>query len=139
MNIENDKYSRYEEIEVRLNKLDERSTESNELTFKTFTQVKEQMTRVLQSIEEDRQKYESSFETRTQHISMLEFKLLERFESETQERKEMEKRLYGLTDDRYGVLRNELYKETKNRNESIDNFTFYLEVRSIDNLLVRST
>jgi hypothetical protein len=98
------------------------------MTFKTFTQMKEQMTRVLQTIEEDRQKYESDFESRTQHISMLEFKLLERFESEHQERKDMEKRLSNLVDDRYGVLRNELSRESKNRNESIDNFTFYLEV-----------
>jgi hypothetical protein len=86
------------------------------------------MTKILQSIEEDRQTYEASFEARTQHISMLEFKLLERFDSEAQERKEMEKRLFNLVDDRYGVLRSELGRENKNRNESIDNFTFYLEV-----------
>jgi hypothetical protein len=128
MNIENDKYNRYEEIEVRLSNLDEKSNEGNEMSFKTFTQVKEQMTRILQSIEEDRQKYEATFEARTQHISMLEFKLLERFEGEAQERKDMEKRLFNLVDDRYGILRSELSKENKNRGESIDNFTFYLEV-----------
>jgi hypothetical protein len=128
MNIENDKYNRYEEIEVRLNTLDERSSEANETSFKTFTQVKDQMTRIMQTIEEDRQKYEASFEARTQHISMLEFKLLERFDAEGQERKDMEKRLFNLVDDRYGLLRSELSRENKNRNESIDNFTFYLEV-----------
>jgi hypothetical protein len=101
--------------------------------------MKEQMTRVLSTIEEDRQKYEADFETRTQHISMLEFKLLERFEVESQERKDMEKRLISLVDDRHGILRNELYRETKNRNESIDNFTFYLEVNLQTNALVGST
>lgn len=30
-------------------------------------------------------------------------------------------------DEKYGILRNELNKEAKNRNESIENFTFYLE------------
>jgi hypothetical protein len=59
---------------------------------------------------------------------MLEFKLMERFDSENQERKDMERRLIGLIDEKYGVLKNELSKEGKNRNESIENFTFYLEV-----------
>ena len=58
---------------------------------------------------------------------MLEFKLMERFDNESQERKEMEKRLIAQIDDRYSVLKNELAKETKNRNESVENFTFYLE------------
>jgi hypothetical protein len=63
---------------------------------------------------------------------MLEFKLLERFEAEASERKDMEKRLLNQVDDRYGILRSEVNKENKNRNESIDNFTFYLEVREIN-------
>ena len=58
---------------------------------------------------------------------MLEFKLMERFDSESQERKDMEKRLLTLIDERHSILKNELSKETKNRNESIENFTFYLE------------
>jgi hypothetical protein len=128
LNIEADKYSKYEEIEVRLNNLDERSIESNETNFKTFSTIKEQITKIIQSIEEDKQKYESTFESRTQHITLLEFKLMERFDQESQDRKDMEKRVSALIDERYGILRNELSKESKNRNESIENFTFYLEV-----------
>ena len=59
---------------------------------------------------------------------MLEFKLMEKFDFENQERKDMERRLIGLVDEKYGVLKNELLKEAKNRNESVENFTFYLEV-----------
>ena len=127
MNIESDKYNKFEDIEVRINKLDEKNSETNEMTFKTFSQIKEQMMKIIQSIEEDKQNYESSFESRTQAISMLEFKLLEKFDQESSERKDMEKRLLNQIDDKYGILRNELSKEVKNRNESIDNFTFYLE------------
>ena len=58
---------------------------------------------------------------------MLEFKLMERFDSESQERKDMDKRLSTLIDEKHSVLKNELCKESKNRNESIENFTFYLE------------
>ncbi len=127
MNIESEKYNKFEDIEVRINKLDEKNSETNEMTFKTFSQIKDQMMKIIQSIEEDKQNYESTFESRTQVISMLEFKLLERFDQESTERKEMEKRLLNQIDDKYGILRNELSKEVKNRNESIDNFTFYLE------------
>lgn len=127
MNIESDKYNKFEDIEVRINKLDEKNSETNEMTFKTFSQIKDQMMKIIQSIEEDKQNYEASFESRTQTISMLEFKLLEKFDQESSERKEMEKRLLNQIDDKYGILRNELSKEVKNRNESIDNFTFYLE------------
>ena len=39
----------------------------------------------------------------------------------------MEKRMLGAVEERYSVLKHELAKESKNRNESIENFTFYLE------------
>jgi len=93
--------------------------------------MKEQISRIIQMIEEDKQKYESSFENRTQHVTLLEFKLMEKFDSETQERKDMERRLASLVDDRFSILRNELNKEARNRNESVENFTFYLEVIQI--------
>ena len=127
LNIENDKYSKYEEVEVRIANLDEKNIETNELTFKTFNQIKEQITSIIQNIEEDRQKFEATYESRTQYISALEFKLMKRFEGESTERKEMEKRLYGQIDDRFNILKNELYKEEKNRTESVENFKFYLE------------
>jgi hypothetical protein len=110
-----------------LNNIDEGNIEDNEINFKVFSQVKEQVTKIIQSIEEDKQKYESSYENRTQYITMLEFKLMEKFDYESQERKDMERRLNSLIDERYGILRNELSKESKNRNESVENFTFYLE------------
>jgi hypothetical protein len=88
---------------------------------------KETIARIVQNIEEDRQKYESSYENRTQYITMLEFKLMERFDADTQERKDMEKRMLGAVEERYSVLKHELAKESKNRNESVENFTFYLE------------
>lgn len=127
LNIENDKYSKYEEVEQRIVHLDEANIGSNEMTFKAFNQSKEQIAQLIQCIEEDRQKFESSYESRNQFVSNLEFKLMQRFESESSERKEMEKRLYGQIDERFNILKNELFKEEKNRNESIENFKFYLE------------
>jgi hypothetical protein len=107
--------------------MEERHLEVNEINFKNFSAVKEQISKIIQSIEEDKQKYESSYESRTQYITMMEFKLMERFDSESQERKDMERRLLGVVDEKHSILRNELAKEAKNRNESVENFTFYLE------------
>ena len=127
LSIENDKYSKYEEIEVRLADLDEKVIETNEANFKTFNQTKEQISKIIQQIEEDRQKFDATHEARTQYLSQLEFKLMQRFEDEANQRKEMEGRLTSQIDDRFNVLKNELYKEEKNRNESVENFKFYLE------------
>lgn len=112
---------------MRVNNIEEKSTETNEKNFKTFSALKEHIGRIIQTIEEDRQKYESSYENRTQYITMLEFKLMERFDAESQERKDMEKRMFGAVDERFSILKHELSKESKNRNESVENFTFYLE------------
>ena len=46
---------------------------------------------------------------------MLEFKLMERFDAESQERRDMEKRMLGTVDERFSILKNELSKESKNK------------------------
>jgi CRISPR/Cas system-associated protein Csx1 len=71
-------------VEVRINNVDEKALEYNETTFKTFNVVKDQISKIIKSIEEDKQKYESSYENRTQYLRMLEFKILERFDGELQ-------------------------------------------------------
>ena len=53
---------------------------------------------------------------------------MERFDEEGNERKEVERKLISFIEEKYGILRNELSRETKNRNESLENFSFYLEV-----------
>lgn len=78
-------------------------------------------------MEEDRQKFEVAFESKTNYINQLEFKLMENFDTEIQERKELERKLVSIIDEKSGILRSELAKEAKNRNESIENFSIYLE------------
>ena len=63
LNIENDKYSKYEEVEVRIATLEEKAIETNEVNFKTFTQIKDQITSIIQNIEEDRQKFEEKVDS----------------------------------------------------------------------------
>ena len=113
---------------MRVGSIDNRHIESQEQSFKQFNSLKETISKVVKEIEEDRQIFEQNYENRTQYIRMLEFKIMERFEDEAQARSETDRRLVGLVDDRFNVLKYELNKENKNRTDSIENFTFYLEV-----------
>jgi hypothetical protein len=66
---------------------------------------------------------------------MLELRIMERFDEEGNDRKEMERKLLSFIEEKYGILRNELSREIKNRNESLENFSFYLEVQFLKNRL----
>ena len=126
-NITTDKYSKYAEIEGRLGALNDRSEECQNEILKNFNTTKKEIAELIQMIENDRQLFDEAYEARTQYISKLEFKLMEQFNNEQDERKLMCNRLIANIDNKYMILKNELSKEEKNRNESIDNFKNYLE------------
>ena len=127
-NIESEKYNKYEDIESHINRLDEKNNDYNVNVFKNLSLLKEQISKIIKELEEDKQNFETKFENQTQFIRMLELKIMERFDDEGIERKEMERKLLSFVEEKYGVLRNELSRESKNRNESLENFSFYLEV-----------
>lgn len=127
LNIETEKYSKYEDIEIKLNNLNDTHNESSEKNIKAFSVVKEQIAQIIKQIEDDKQEYEHNYENRSNYIRMLEFKIMERFDAESNERKDGERGLMLYIDEKFNILKNELTKESKNRNDSIENFTFYLE------------
>lgn len=127
INIETEKYSKYEEIEVKLNNLGDTHNDANEKNLKAFSVVKEQIAHIIKQLEDDKQEYEHNYENRSNYIRMLEFKIMERFEAESNDRKDGERGLILYIDEKFNILKNELSKEAKNRNDSIENFTFYLE------------
>lgn len=62
-----------------------------------------------------------------QYLHTLEERVVERFEQEAKLRKETERKAILLIDERYNYLVNELNKEAKNRNESLENFHKIIE------------
>ena len=62
-----------------------------------------------------------------QELKNLEQRIQERFEAEMASRREMEKRLLGIVEDRFTALKNDVNKESKNRYESIDHLKNCLE------------
>ena len=125
-NITSEKYSRYAEVEARLSALADKTEESQNEISKNFESTKKEIAELIQMIENDRIAFDESYEARTQYISKLEFKLMEQFNNERDERNAMCNRLISNVDNKYMILKNELAKEEKNRDESIDNFKNYL-------------
>ena len=69
----------------------------------------------------------ASYDEKMQYLHMLEEKVVDRFEQEAKLRKEMERKALLLIEERYSFLINELTKEEKNRNESLENFQKIIE------------
>lgn len=85
------------------------------------------MTRIQKQIEDENTKAESLLESKNHYIKLLEQKIYERFNQESQVREEIGKKLFSIIDDKFNALKNELAKESRNRYESIENLKSYLE------------
>jgi hypothetical protein len=114
-----------------LAKVDAQNNDYNVTIFKHISNLKEQISKIIKDLEEEKQSFETRFETQTQFIRILELKIMERFDEEGNDRKEVERKLFSFVEEKYNILKNELTRETKNRNESLENFSFYLEVDCI--------
>jgi hypothetical protein len=64
-------------------------------------------------------------------MKILETKIFDRFQQESELRKEIERKFSMLIDDKYNSLKMEISKESRNRYESIENLKNYLEVKII--------
>lgn len=62
------------------------------------------------------------YEEKMNYLKVLEEKVVERFEQESKLRKELDRKALLLIEERSNFLLNELGKESKNRNESLENF-----------------
>lgn len=134
--MEEEKSSKFEFLHLKINEVEDRLNEINEQTNKKFVVVKEnvriysniKLIKIQKQIEDDRGKSDALQESKNHFIKILENKIYERFEQESQIRKEIEKKFSSLIDDRYNSLKIEISKESRNRYECIENLKGYLEV-----------
>ncbi len=80
------------------------------------------MNKLFNQIDQQNNSIDSSYDQKMQYLRNLEEKVVERFEQESKLRKELERKAFLLIEERYSFLINELGKEAKNRNESLENF-----------------
>ena len=77
------------------------------------------------------------FDQKTRDLKYLEDKVFERFEIDTLERKDLEKKIVNYLDEKTNNLRIELNRELNNRAESINNLKGCLEVLELVFYLIR--
>lgn len=85
------------------------------------------MNKLFNQIDQQNNSIDSSYDQKMQYLRNLEEKVVERFEQESKLRKELERKAFLLIEERYSFLMNELGKEAKNRNESLENFHKIIE------------
>ena len=78
-------------------------------------------------IDEENQKADNLLESKNHYIKLLEQKITERFNQESQIREEIGKKLLTIIDDKFNALKVEVSKESMNRYECIENLKSYLE------------
>jgi hypothetical protein len=122
INLQNEKLAKLEKIDEALKDTGDKLIDFNEDTTSKFQAVKDQLTKLFNQIEEQNNGIDASYDEKMQYLHALEEKVVSRFENEAKLRKEMEKKALLLIEERYTFLINELTKEEKNRNESLDNF-----------------
>lgn len=82
---------------------------------------------ISKKIEDEGQKAETLLESKNHYIKLLEQKIYERFNQESQIREEIGKKLLTIIDDKFNALKTEVSKESMNRYECIENLKGYLE------------
>jgi hypothetical protein len=89
------------------------------------------LNKLQKQLEEERRKTESQTEAKNHYMKILESKIYDRFQQESELRKEIERKFTMLIDDKYNTLKMEISKESRNRYESIEALKNYLEVSNI--------
>ena len=90
------------------------------------------MDKIQRQIEADRTKSETLVEEKNKYIKTFEARINDRFNQESEIRKEIERRFVNLVEDKFNALKIEISKESRSRYESIENLKTFLEVRNID-------
>ena len=136
------KNSKFAFLNSRIADLNEHLDEIVDQTNKKFGIIKEnvntiyiilsccillQINLISKLIDEENQKADNLLESKNHYIKLLEQKITERFNQESQIREEIGKKLLTIIDDKFNALKVEVSKESMNRYECIENLKSYLE------------
>jgi hypothetical protein len=125
--LRNEKLSKLERLDETLKNSGERLIEFSDDCHTRFQALREQISKLFSQIDSQNNTIDASYDQKMQYLHTLEEKVVERFEQEAKLRKDMERKAILLIDERYNYLINELNKEAKNRNESLENFHKIIE------------
>ena len=98
-----------------------------------FKLIKENIKALSNYFEEEKLKEEHRLEKKMNYIKIFENKINERFEEERAKREDMEFRIFGLINNKFNILFNEVNNESRNRNSCVENLKLYLDAQNKDN------
>ena len=125
--LDSPKNSKFEFLTSRIGDLNNHLDEIVAQTAKKFGIIKENINLIAKQLDEENQKAENLLESKNHYIKLLEQKITERFNQESQIRDEIGKKLFTVIDDKFNALKVEVSKESMNRYECIENLKSYLE------------
>lgn len=98
-----------------------------------FKLIKENIKALSNYFEEEKLKEAHRLEKKMNYIKIFENKINERFEEERAKREDMEFRIFGLINNKFNILFNEVNNESRNRNSCVENLKLYLDAQNKDN------
>jgi len=120
LNIKDGQSRKQDDMDSKLKTVDTKIVNWHEDNNKKFNNIKDQLGSIFKYIDEDKTQKEHQLEQRLQDVRGLETRLIDRFDQEVAARRESERRMFALVEERTASLRNEIAKESKHRFDSIE-------------------
>ena len=123
-NEKSSKFDQYEQKSMNLyNSIEETKNNNNN----KFNQVKEQIVLIQKTLEEDSMKRESAHKEFIDFMKKMEEKIFEKFDSELNAKKNIEKNVTSYLEEKFNIVKNEIQNQSKIRYDSIENLEQYFE------------
>ena len=126
--MESGRVNRLEQLEYRIKSIEEKLDETNDTSNKKILNLKDQISKLQRQIEEEKSVRNTYYDAKEKDLKVIELKINEKFELLLQQRKEMERKLAILIEEKQAQLKAEIAKESSIRIENIDYLKACIEV-----------
>jgi len=126
--LESGRVNRLEQLEYRIKSIEEKLDETNDTSNKKILNLKDQISKLQRQIEEEKSVRNTYYDAKEKDLKVIELKINEKFELLLQQRKEMERKLAILIEEKQAQLKAEIAKESSIRIENIDYLKACIEV-----------
>ena len=128
MSLESGRVNRLEQLEYKMKSVEEKLEETHDTTNKKILILKDQINKFQRQIDEEKSARNTYYDGKEKDLKMMEVKINEKFELLLQQRKEMERKLAILIEEKQAQLKAEIAKESSIRIENIDYLKACIEV-----------
>jgi hypothetical protein len=126
--LESEKQSRLDVLNSKLRSIDEKLTTNSEASAKKFHSMKEMLTKLTKTMEDERRMRDKIFEDKDSELRELDLNIQSIIETESQHRVEDEMKIIRTFEEKFSSMRDEIIRESKSRVENEVNLKKYLEL-----------